>query len=116
MVADIKNKAHRIIRIAAGVSLVLGLGILDYAVVWDRYQPDTEVRNAEVVSIDTYCCFWGYEGPSRGYRVETYGNSRQVEFSAGRWDMSVIVGDSVDMVVKNHFFGGIEGISIDDHK
>jgi hypothetical protein len=114
--SDFKNKTHRIIRAGIGAGLMLGLGFLSYAAVSDERQPEIEVRNAAVVSIDSYCCFWGYEGPSRGYRVEVYGNSEPVEFPVYRWDESVREGDSVDLVVKNHFFGGIEGISIDDHK
>jgi len=114
--SDFKNKASRIISASIGVGLMLGLASLSYAAVLDERQPEVEVRNARVVSIDSYCCFFGYDGPSRGYKVEIYGNSRPVEFPVYRWDESVRVGDSVDLVVKDHILGGIEGISVDEHK
>ena len=114
--SELKNKANRIIREGIGVSLTLALGAGAYAAVCDEREPNIEVRNAAVASIEPYCCFLAYEGPTKGYHVWISGRNQVISFPSTKWDESVRVGDSVDLVVREYFLGGIEGISIDDHK
>ncbi|MFW9769726.1 MAG: hypothetical protein ACFFEM_12970, partial [Candidatus Thorarchaeota archaeon] len=74
--------------------------------VWEWSQPELELEGAKVASITPYQRLGGdLHWRSRGFRVRFEGRDGVVDYPARRWDESVIVGDTIDAVIRNSFFG-----------
>ena len=74
--------------------------------VWEWRQPEVELVGVKVASITPYDCLGGdLHWRSRGVRVRFEGRDGVVDYPARRWDERVTVGDTINAVIRNSFFG-----------
>jgi hypothetical protein len=104
--------------VAGTVVFLLVLAMMIYAAVWNIWewrQPKVEVERATVTSIEPH--EWRIdELPWRigGVRVELTGIEGSVDFRAGEWEESIVVGDHVDAIVRKCFAGdAYDGLELD---
>jgi hypothetical protein len=92
---------------AAVVTAVLVACLLGgIARIWEWRQPELELEGVKVASIIPYerlggDLHWG----SRGVRVRFEGQDGVVDYPAARWDEAVMVGDTINAVIRSSFFG-----------
>jgi hypothetical protein len=101
-------------------SVMLACAVGGFARVWEWRQPELVLERVKVASITPYSRLGGdLRWRSRGVRVRFEGQDGVVDYPAGRWDESVTVGDTIDAVIRNSFFGDeydglqISGSSVD---
>ena len=111
-----KNKA--IYRI--GVALLTGACLLlGYARHWESRQPEEDIADAVVTSIEHYSNDNDLHWHRRGYRITVEGRTETIDFPRRRWDNTVNLGDTVDLVVRANYplFGRqeLDGRAITDN-
>ena len=89
-------------------SVLVSLGT--YSKIWESKQPEQNIPQAKVVSIEPYGSTNDLHLSSRGYRVYIAGEDRPIYIPAKKWDDTVQEGDTVDVVVSRSFpwFGLID--------
>lgn len=101
-------------------ALVGGIAALGlYARIWEGMQPEETINSAKVLSIEPYNRSNDLHWSSRGNRLRIVGGDRVIDFPRSRWDSSVQVGDTIDLVVRRSFplFGDeLDGREINDYK
>jgi hypothetical protein len=87
-------------------SVLLAGAVAGLARLWEWRQPKLALESVRVASITPYACLGDdLHGWLRGVRVGFEGQDGVVDYPARRWDESVTVGDTIDAVIRNSFFG-----------
>jgi hypothetical protein len=101
-------------------SVLLACAVGGFARVWEWRQPELALDGVKVASITPYSRLGGgLHWRWRGVHVCFEGQDGVVDYPAARWDESVTVGDTIDAVIRNSFFGDeydglqISGSSLD---
>jgi len=97
-------------------SLLLACAVWGFASLWEWRQPKLELEDVRVASIAPYDGL-GDVLPWRsgGVRVRFEGQDGVIDYPAGRWDESVMVGDTIDAVIRSSFFGDeYDGLEISE--
>lgn len=100
-----------------GVSIAFAFGC--YTKIWESIQPKEEIKNAIVREIKPYHYNSELSWSPVGNLVYIEGEKTPIRFKANRWDRTVKVGSSVDLIIRKTFplFGDrLEGMSIDDYQ
>jgi hypothetical protein len=93
--------------IALVASVLLTCAVWAAASLWEWRQPKLELEAVRVASIAPY------DRLSQGVRVRFEGQEGVVDYPASRWDESVMVGDTIDAVIRSSFFGDeYDGLAI----
>ena len=104
------------------LALVMFTGITGfggYAKIWEHKQPKEEIKNAIIKEIHPYYHRNELHWPFRGNGIYVEGESKLIDFPSNKWDNTIKVGDSVDMIVRKNFplFGEeLDGLQINDYK
>ncbi len=107
------------LRYSVGVTLVLAavalFGVLGFARLWEMRQPQVQLDNATVISIDTYHERAGGDmhWHTSGVRVRFDRVDGVVDFPAEIWNERIVESDRVDAVVRRCFFGNeYDGLAV----
>jgi hypothetical protein len=113
----IKHLSRKIV--VALIYLTLGIG--SYAAAWKTLNHPIEIKDVEISSIDRSVGIAQYapngpNGPMEYIEVTIPGYDTHIDFTSRNWDGTVEEGDLVDITFQKQFLGGLEGITVDDHK
>jgi hypothetical protein len=90
-----------------------------YARIWEYRQPTREIKNAIVTDIKDYYRKSEIHWSTSENRIHINVEEKVIDFPSGRWDNTVKIGDSVDLMVRESFplFGKeLDGRVIEDYK
>jgi hypothetical protein len=96
-----KSQQYVIYVIIALACILFSLGA--YARIWEASQPEQQLLNMEINSIEQYFSSCDLHWSSRGYRVYVVGEHKPIDFPLKNWDRTVQIKDTVNLVVKPGF-------------
>lgn len=105
------KRSYRIVILLVFVAL----GPLFYIRIWELQQPKVELKKVCIVEILPYRqtagdLHWSY----KGYRIYIKGDKRTIDFAKKNWNESIEINDSVNMVVRQSFFGNeLDGLRVE---
>jgi hypothetical protein len=113
------NKVWQYVICGVFIAFLTSLGI--YARIWELRQPKQQMTQVKVISIEPYSLINDLHWSSRGYRVYITNEDKPIDFSSKSWDLTVEVGDIVDVIVRRSFpwfdlKDELDGLSIYEHE